>query len=482
MRGRWGRHGLVAGLLTALAVIAGCTSPPPSAPERADEWRQGKVRTPATLDPYFPDLGNHGYQVEHYQLAVTYDPASKQLTGQVVAQVEALTRLESVRFDLVGLTVTSATVDGMAAGVDRGDDKLIVTPADPIAAGATFTVTVDYQGIPEPVSHPGLGDNGFQPTSEGAFAIGEPRSASTWFPVNEHPSDKATYTIELTVPEGLAAISNGVPAGREPAVPGWTRWRWEERHPMASYLVTAVIGDYRVTTREHADRPLVVAVHSDLPTRIDQQLLRSGQIADVLAEWFGPYPFDAYGGVVLADPRVGFALETQSRPVYSPAFFIAGQDGTGVIVHELAHQWFGNCVSITSWRDIWLNEGFATYAEWLFEEFDGGDTAQETFDLYWEGPGGADRFWTTPPGDPGAGRLFHSAVYVRGAMTLHALRVTVGDEAFLEILRSWVARYAYRNATTDDFVALAEQVAGRPLRELFDAWLYADQRPTYPGR
>lgn len=251
---------------------------------------------------------------------------------------------------------------------------------------------------------------------------------------------------------------------------------------MASYLATVAIGDYRVTHEEHAGRPLVVAVHTDLPTGIDDQLLGSGQIADQLAEWFGPYPFDAYGGIALADHRIGFALETQSRPIYGPVFFAGGRDGTGVIVHELAHQWFGNSVSITSWQDIWLNEGFATYAEWLFEEHDGGDTAQETFDLHWDGPGAADRFWAIPPGDPGPRQLFSSAVYVRGAMTLHALRVAVGDEAFFEILRSWAERYAYGNASTKDLVALAEQVSGQSLAKLFDDWLYSDRRPAHPTR
>src|SRR5690606_29675864 len=380
--------------------------------------------------------------------------------------------LSTVSFDLAGFSVRRVEVDGVPAEAARREAKLVVTPRTPVAAGRSFTVTVAYAGVPEPLPSPLLGSNGFHPTDDGAFVIGQPLSASTWFPVNDHPRDKATYTIELTVPDGLAAISNGVPDGRTRPEPGWTTWRWQERTPMASYLATLAIGDYRVYEGEHRGRPLVTAVHASLPTGIDQQLRRAGELADVLERWFGPYPFQAYGGIVVADDRIQFALEAQSRPIYGPVFFRLGRDGTGVIVHELAHQWFGDSVSVADWSEIWLNEGFATYAEWLFSEWEGGDTAQETFDLYWHGPGAEERFWALPPADPGPERLVASAVYTRGAMTLLALRRTVGDEVFFEILRTWPAEHRDGNATTDDFVALSERIAGRPLRPLFDDWLY----------
>jgi aminopeptidase N len=377
--------------------------------------------------------------------------------------------------------VAAVTVDGVRAGTARGDEKLQVTPAEPVPAGARFTAVVDYRGVPEPVTSPQLGSNGFQATDDGGYAVGQPRSASTWFPVNDHPLDKATYQIDLTVPVGLTAVSNGVPDGRTAPEDGWRTWRWAERTPMASYLATLAIGDYRLHRSEHRGRPLVTAVHADLPVEVDRQLRRSGRIADVLAGWFGAYPVDAYGGIALADREVGFALETQSRPVYGPSFFALGRDPTGVIVHELAHQWFGNSVSVQGWNEIWLNEGFATYAEWLYEEKTGADTAQETFDNYWQGPGAEEEFWSVPPGDPGPERLFHSAVYVRGAMTLHALRRTLGDDAFFQILREWATGNAGGNVSTADLVTLNERVAGQELDDLFDQWLYTTDRPPYPG-
>ena len=249
---------------------------------------------------------------------------------------------------------------------------------------------------------------------------------------------------------------------------------------MASYLTTVVIGDYRLHETEHRGAPLVVAVHADLPATIDEQLLRSGEIADVLAGWFGPYPFQAYGGVALSDNRIRYALETQSRPVYGPVFLSGGQDASWVIAHELAHQWFGNSVSIKGWDDLWLNEGFATYAEWLWSQHTGADTVQELFDLYWDGPGAEPQFWVTPAGDPGPEQMFSHAVYERGAMALHALRLTVGDETFFRIVRTWAAAKRDSNASTEEFIAHCEGIAGRPLGEFFDPWLFGTERPPDP--
>ena len=473
-------------LLAIIAVLlAACTGPvrTPPVPTQTSTPAPAPRGEPAVGlgDPYFPSYGNPGYQVDHYHLRVRYDPASQQLAGEAIVNATATAPLSTVSFDFTGPQVDTVEVDGRPATAARDGAKLVITPEAGLADGAGFTVTVAYAGVPEPVTSPLLGSNGFHHTDDGAFVIGQPQSASTWFPVNDHPLDKATYTIELTVPDGVAAISNGVPDGRSQPEPGWTTWRWQERTPMASYLATLAIGDYRVREEQHRGRPMVTAVHASLPTEVDDQIRDTGQLADVLEQWFGPYPLDSYGGIVLADRRIRFALETQSRPIYGPGFFTGGRDGTGVIVHELAHQWAGNSVSVAGWSDIWLNEGFATYAEWLFSEWDGSDTAQETFDLYWDGPGAEDRFWSVPPGDPGAERLLHSAVYVRGAMTLHALRRTIGDQAFFEILRTWPAEQRDGNATTADLIALSERIAGQPLQSLFDSWLYGTVRPDYPG-
>ncbi|MEU7804445.1 M1 family metallopeptidase [Micromonospora arborensis] len=427
-------------------------------------------------DPYVPGRGNGGYDVTHYGLDVRYDPSTDRLTGRAVITATATQDLSRFNLDLAGLDVGAVTVGDARADHRRGDGELVVTPRDGLPRGRQFTVTVDYGGVPTPVVDGTLGSGGFLHTADGAVALGQPDSAATWFPVNDHPSDKATYDLAVTVPESLAALSNGVP-GPKSSADGWTTWRWSERAPMASYLSTLVIGDYRVVVGTHAGRPMVTAVAASLPPAggAATALARTGAIVDFLASRFGPYPFDSYGGIAIADDRIGYALETQSRPVYGPAFFADDQPNLGVVAHELAHQWFGDSVSVARWSDIWLNEGFASYAEWLWEEHDGGRTAQRNFELQY-----ATIDWSQPSVEPGRERMFGTAVYKRGALAVHALRRTVGDEMFFRILRTWTTERAAGNATTSDLVALAERVAGRQLRPLFDAWLVGGSAPTLP--
>ncbi|GAA3759457.1 M1 family metallopeptidase [Micromonospora maritima] len=427
-------------------------------------------------DPYVPGAGNGGYDVGHYALDVRYDPGDDRLTGTATVTATATEALSRFQLDLAGLDVDRVRVDGERARHRHDDAELVVTPRNGLPAGRRFTVEVTYGGVPKPLPNAELGDGGFHATGDGAIALGQPESASTWYPVNDHPSDKATYDIAITVPDGLTALSNGVPKGRTSAG-GRTTWRWSEGSPMASYLTTLVIGDYRVTTGTHAGRPLVTAVASALPADgpAAASVARTGEVADFLAARFGPYPFDAYGGVVVADERIRYALETQSRPVYGPGFFTGDRPNTEVVAHELAHQWFGDSVSVARWSDIWLNEGFATYAEWLWAEHDGGRTVARTV---------ADRYattdWTRPTVDPGRAGMFGDAVYQRGALAVHALRRAVGDDTFFRILRGWLAQHRDGNATTADFVGYAERTAGRPVRALLDAWLVGATPPGLP--
>ncbi|MFG1775382.1 M1 family metallopeptidase [Micromonospora sp. NPDC049048] len=461
------RPALAVAVVAALA-FAACTDG-----DERDGFRPGAADLG---DPYVPGAGNGGYDVAGYRLAVRYDPASDRLSGRATVTATATAALSRFNLDLAGLDVSRVTVDDRPAGAARDGDELVVTPRDGLSRGARFTVAVDYSGVPAAKADGQLGSGGFLHTADGAIVVGQPWSAATWFPVNDHPSDKATYDIEVTVPDGLAALSNGVPGERTSAA-GWTTWRWAERTPMASYLSTLVIGDYRVRSGTHAGRPMVTAVPASLPADGPEaaSLARTGEIADFLASRFGPYPVDSYGGIVVTDARIGYALETQSRPVYGPGFFRGGRPNPGVVAHELAHQWFGNSVTLSRWSDIWLNEGFASYAEWLWEEHDGGRSAQRNFELEY-----AATDWSRPSVDPGRSRLFGAAVYKRGALAVHALRRTVGDDTFFRILRTWTAERRDGNATTDDLVALAERVAGRPLRPLFDAWLVGGSAPALP--
>ncbi len=668
------RHGLVMATLAALlgsTVLAASATPGVPTPG-----------APGAGDPYFPLAGNGGYDVAHYGLDVEYDPDTDRLKGVARIRATATKALSRFNLDLDGLTVRSVKVGGKPAAWTRNGGELKVTPARPLRRHQTFITVVRYDGVPVQLPF----GPGFIPTDDGALILGEPEGASTWFPVNDHPIDKASYTIAVTVPRGLQAISNGaLESVRRKG--GTSTWTWNAREPMAPYLATASIGEFLVdryraiglrywdaidpdlfdqpapeprtgsqyawsqqtgdgasykrlsrtltvpaggadlsfwvdrTTEEgwdfffveahpvgsadwttlpdenghssqdtgfscpdwHADHPFLANYQTDngdgtcspsgdtgewnaatgasdgweqwqvdlsgyaggqvevsltyasdfivqeagvfvddvvtstgegstsfeadadpldgwqvpgaptgsapnendwiatgavtLPTLGDQvqaSFDRQPEITRFLESHFGQYPFATAGGVV-DDVDAGFALENQTRPVYSPVFWVFGA-GDSVVVHEIAHQWYGDHVALARWRDIWLNEGFATYAEWMWGEEEGFGTTQETFDFFYAEIPADDPFWELRIGDPGPDSLFDGAVYTRGAMTLQVLRNEIGDQAFFRVLRIWAAGDG--NRRTRGFIALAERVSGQQLDALFETWLYTSGKPA----
>ncbi|ETK31050.1 M1 family metallopeptidase, partial [Microbispora sp. ATCC PTA-5024] len=432
----------------------------------------GTVGAPGIGDPDFPADGNGGYDVGHYGLTLSYDPATKRLAGSAAITATATQELSSFDLDLHGLTVGRVTVDGAAAAFARRGDELTLTPSRAIGKGASFEVVVDYSGVPDPVhGDRDLGTYGFIATKDGSFVTCEPNGAKTWFPSNDHPADKATYDFRLTVPQGVTAIANGELDGAPVTSGGRTTFVWHERHPMASYLATMTTGTFEVRTgTTAAGVPVYAAVDPAFHSSLNDLYTRSAEITDYWSTVFGPYPFSSTGGVI-DDFAAGYALENQTKPIYG-----GFPPESGIVAHELAHQWFGDSVSITRWRDLWLNEGFATYAEWLWAEHKGGDTADAEFRRYYANA--ADPMWAYPPGTARPGDLFNASVYNRGAMTLHALRKSIGDATFFALLKKWTADHQYGNATTPEFVALAEQMSGKKLGGLFDAWLFQPRRPA----
>ncbi|MEU8001643.1 M1 family metallopeptidase [Catellatospora sp. NPDC049111] len=462
------RKARIMGMMVATcSLLAGCSLLPPGL--------TGQVGLAGIGDPYFPTYGNSGYDVERYQLKVKFDPATGRLDGTTTVRAKSTQALDRFHLDLYGLTVGKVTVDGRAAKSTREGDELVITPAAPVASGAVFTTEVVYGGRPADTPDGDAENNGFFTSRRGAVAVGEPQSAAAWFPVNDHPRDKALYDIALTVPHGYSGISNGLLRGRTENA-GWSTWRWEVTSPMASYLALMAVGRFRLAQGEHQGKPVITAIAEKVPVgEADRNLARTPEVADFLETIAGPYPFDAYGGIVVAERRVEDEMESQTRPVYTAETWAEGPD-TGILAHELAHQWFGDSVSVDTWRDIWLNEGFATYAEWMWLEHDGGPTVQQQYDKRY-----ADKksdLWKVPPGDPGREEIFSDSVYERGGMTLHALRRLVGDDTFFGILRTWTERHKDGNASTADFIALAEQAAGRQLDGFFDQWLYTTGRPS----
>jgi hypothetical protein len=633
-------------------------------------------------DLYFPLDGNGGYDVKHYLLDLRYLPSTDVLKGVATIHARATQNLSRFDLDFEGLKISSLQVNGQDARWRRNGQELVITPRHGLRSGTIFQVRVAYRGVPQ-----GIEGAGFIHTDDGADIVGEPHVAATWFPVNDHPSDKASYTFRMAVPAGREAVANGVLV-RHVTKNGWTTWVWDAKEPMASYLATATVGQFNLHAYQHngiriwdafdpdlyaqtgvprtgqqfalsqkADASFkrlartisvpaggstlsfwikrdteqnwdfvfveartvgqndwttlrdlnghtsedtgfpcpgwhelhpflthyqsdtcapqgttghwwaasgesggyehwrvdlsayagkdvgvsisyasdesvqfsgafvddivvstgsgstsfeadgntldgwtvpgapagspgnendwIVGTKADAPPplgeTIDASFAREGEILDFESSVFGPYPFSASGGLVDDVGGLGFALENQTRPIYAKDFFTNQLDGDSVLVHELAHQWYGDSLSVAKWRHIWLNEGFATYAEWLWSDREGLGTTQENFDFFYSVIPPDDPFWSVIVGDPGPDLLFDFAIYARGAMTLHQLRLAVGDSDFFKILRRWASSHAYGNVTTRESIRLAEQISGKNLDDLFQTWLFTPGRPELSG-
>jgi aminopeptidase N len=427
-------------------------------------------------DPYFPRQGNGGYRIAHYGLAIDYRPATHHLAGRahlVGRTTKALTRFDlDLRHDM---TVQSVWVNGAPAAFAQPQaqvQELVITPATLVPSGHALAITVRYAGIVHQVIDPDGSADGFIATPDGAFVANEPQGAPTWFPVNDTPRDKATYRVSVTVPQGLVAVSNGAFLGKSTAS-GRTTWRWAISNPISSYLVTATIGKFAVrrgTTSsgipyfdafDPAEQAAALPVVDQLP-----------QIIDFFSRKYGAYPFGSAGAIVDHARFVGYALETATRPLFDRAPDIL------TFAHELAHQWYGDDVTLRRWRDIWLNEGFAEFSSWLWDEHRGGMTAHQHLRQLLANPASATSLWNPPPANPGdAADVFAGSVYERGAGTLQALRQKLGSPMFFRIMRGWVRRHQYGNAAVPQFTAYATAVSGRYLHHFFYEWLYKSGKP-----
>jgi aminopeptidase N len=428
-------------------------------------------------DPYYSQLGNGGYDALHYTLELSIDPQSNTLSGVCTMEAQATQPLGAFNLDLSGLTIERVTVNGRSSDYHRDERELTIEPSNPISDGDVFTVSVVYGGSPEPSLTVGAWfRSGWFHNKDGeVYATNEVSGAATWYPANDHPLDKATYSFWITVPKPYVVAANGL-LQKEMRRGETITYVWEAAEPIASYLVGLNIAEYVIEVEEGPDG---VLIRNYLPPNFPEDSREGiGQTAGMLAffsERFGPYPFAAYGTVIVDMPGYDFvAMETQTLSQHAE---FEGALSESLVAHELAHQWFGNSVSLENWQDVWLKEGIATYAEWLWKEHKEGI---EALDTKARGVYQTQAWSANPPGNPSPDNLFTKTVYDRGALTFHALRLRVGDEMFFQTLQTYTDRFRYGNASSADLIAVAEEVSGQDLAEFFDAWLYATKIPPIP--
>jgi len=431
-----------------------------------------------TSDDYLPGHGDPSWGARHYDLALDYQVEDNRLRGTTVVTAVALVDLDRLVLDLAALEVTKVTVDGasLKRWRQRGT-RLVLTLDDGVAEGTELTVRVGYRGQPEPLVERHHGDAGWEELTDGVIVAGQPHGAPTWFPCNDRPDDKATYRIAVSVATAYTVVANGTLVDRTRRASA-TTWTYALDRPMATYLATLQVGRYRVV-EQSSEPPVLAAVPTDLTA--DQRagfeavFGRQPEMLAAFAERFGPYPFDTYAAVVTADD-LEIPLESQTLSTFGVNFCRDDWDCERLVAHELAHQWFGNAVTLASWSDIWLHEGFACYAEWLWAEASGRSEADVLAREHHAGL--ADKPQDLVLADPGPETMFDDRVYKRGACTLHALRLTVGDDAFFALLRSWVADHRDGSVTTDDF----REAAGAGAADLLTAWLDSPGLPDLPPR
>ncbi len=422
-------------------------------------------------EPFFPRAGNQGYDALHYDVRLTYEPKGGRIEARTEVEAVATEPLRRFSLDFLGPEVEEVEVDGQPAGFRRRPGKLIVTPAAEIAKGERFAALVRYGGLPPTVTDPDGSQEGWLRTDDGVIAVGEPQGTAAWIPCDNVPADKASFEFAITLPDGLKAVANGRRT-RSVNRGGGVQMNWVEDAPMSTYLAVLNIGRGRIVESRAGNLPTWTLIDPRLERGSLGPLAALPEVIRFEAGAFGAYPFDSAGSLVDFAPSLGYALESQSRPIY------AYVPDVTTIVHETAHQWFGDSVGLERWPQIWLNEGFATWAQWYYAERHGGRTAQAIFRRLDRVPASDERFWNPPPARVGRARdLFDPTTYVRGAMALQALRQKIGTKPMLHLLRRWTSEHRHGSATIGQFTDLAEEVSGRDLDPLFHRWLYQRGKP-----
>jgi aminopeptidase N len=430
------------------------------------------------IDPFFPTFGNNGIDVRHYNIDLDVDPVSGTVKGLATLAINAERRLTDFSLDLHGLAVTSVKVNGAPARFTQVDDKLTIRPFTALTPRRLFVVSVTYAGTPDGLTDPtdATYDLGWFKYGDSTYVVSEPIGASTFFPANDEPTDKATYSFGITVPFGYMGLANGKPIGST-TIGNKTKYRWAMLQPMTSWLATVHVNKFNTYTQQTPNGIPVRVYSTDnaSPAHV-QGYARAAEMIPYFESLIGPYPFASYGSVLVEDPVLYYALETQAMSTFR---LRVRPPSENLVAHELVHQWFGDSISVARWEDLWIAEGTATYFsdQWDFRNDPAGFDAV-MFDRYnyvvqeQLGPAIVDA----------PDQLFSDRTYERGAMALYALRQMVGDTTFIRIMRRFHAESRGGNVTTQGFIDTAERVSANPdVRALLHAWLYEVTVPEFPG-
>lgn len=428
-------------------------------------------------DPYAPQSGDTSYDVESYDLALSYRVRTNRLEG--VATVSGIAReaLSSFALDLVGLRTNRVRVDGAPVRFSAGPRVLRVTPGRTIAAGERFAVEVTYGGAPAP-RRSRWGTVGWEELTDGALVAGQPIGAPTWFPCNDRPDARARMRMEITVDDGYTVAATGA-AGATTRRSGRVTTTFVSGVPTATYLAAVHVGRYRtrplVGSGDGVVPPVTVTAPPALTAAADRAFATVPEMLRLFDRLFGPYPQEACSLVVTAD-ELEIPLEAQGLAVFGMNHLVPAAQR--LVAHELAHQWFGNSVGLARWSDIWLNEGFACYAEWLWSEESGGADVETCVAENHAGLAAQPHDLLLV--DPGPDDMFDDRVYKRGAIALHAVRRSLGDAAFFDLLRAWTAENRHSLVTTDDFRRAVEGAGGADAAAVLSRWIDHEALPPRP--
>ncbi|UWP86144.1 M1 family metallopeptidase [Dactylosporangium fulvum] len=481
------RSPLLSAVTAAAVLLAGCGTsvttearrlgvPRPLPSVSAAGGNTDGTSTPVA-DPIYPGYGNPAIDVQHYGLTLAWAPDTKTLTGTATIKLRAVRAVQQVRLDFSSAyRIGKTSIDGadVAGRIVEGD----LTVDRPLAAGAVATLAVEYQGTPATVPMPShRGDSeplGLTVTKDGElWTMQEPYGASTWYPANDQPSDKALYDIAVTVPAGWAGVASGTPKGRSGDTFSYTT-----AQPVASYLTTLAVGRYtKSEVTGPRGLPITLWTRTGKDDAFIPELKKSPEYLGWLEERFGPHPFPSTGAVIVPSES---AMETQQMltiggDVLGPRPQL---DNLGpVLVHEYAHQWFGNAVGPATWKDLWLNEGWATYVEQLHNASHGGPAIER-----WEQAARQQdtelRRRLGPPGSPRADSFAEGNVYLCPALMLRQLHKALGDERFFALGRAWAGGHAGTAQDRAAFIAFVNQQTGRDFTGLINSWLDSPATPA----